>query len=245
MVRRWFLPGAPALAAAYALLTPATAPAQFVVIRPGWGGLGGFWQNPFSPVSPLNNPAGWGGVGAFGGYGYGNYLFASYFPSAYATNPFVTGDYGFPGLYNYGFGEYSGYAVNTPVPGWAVGPATGYGGAGYAGPRMRPMTADYPALPAVRGVQFVGPVEPARPAAPAVIDVTLPDPAAEVRVEGARTRQAGMHRRYLSPELAPGNDYVYAIRARWRDSLGAVQLQQQHVVVRAGARVSVAFPTGP
>jgi uncharacterized protein (TIGR03000 family) len=245
MVRRWFLRGAPALAAACALLTPATAPAQFVVIRPGWGGLGGSWGRPFSPVSPLYNPAGWGGFGAFGGYGYGNYLFPSYFPSAYTTNPFVTGAYAFPGLYNYGFGEYSGYAVNTPVPGWAVGPATGCGGVGYAGPRMRPTTADYTALPLVTGGQFVGPVAVARPAESAVIDVTLPDPAAEVWVEGARTRQGGTQRRYLSPELAPGSDYVYAIRARWRDAQGTVKLQQQNVVVRAGARVSVTFPSGP
>jgi uncharacterized protein (TIGR03000 family) len=246
MSRRWLLRTVLLFAAAPILLAPTRAAAQFVVGRPGWGGLGGYWGRPYSPVAPFYYPAGFGFAGAFGGgYGYSNYLFQSYFPTGYATNPFLTAGYRYPGLLNYGYGLYPDSAVNTPVPGWAVGPATGSGGSGFGGPRMRATTATSPTPPAITGGQFIGPVPARRTSEPAVVTVSLPDPDAEVWVEGARTRQTGTQRRYVSPPLTPGSDYVYAIRARWRDKRGAVQLHQQNVVVQAGARVRVAFPTGP
>jgi uncharacterized protein (TIGR03000 family) len=229
--------------AAAVLLTPTRASAQFVITRGGgWGALGGYWGNPYSPISPAYNPA---GFGAFGGYGYGNYLNPGYFPSTYGTNPFLGAAYGFPGLYNYGLGAYSGFATTTPVPGWPVGPATGYGGTGYAAPRMRQGSSGYSYTPAVATSQFVGAVSTAQASEPATIVMKLPDPDAEVWVEGSRTNQMGTIRHFVSPALTPGNDYVYAIRARWRDAQGAVQVQQQNVMVQAGAHVNVTFPTSP
>jgi uncharacterized protein (TIGR03000 family) len=260
MCRRWLLRGAMMFIAASVLLTPAPASAQ-VIIRPGgfgiggfggiggfsgfggfsglgYGGYGGYFRSPYSPISPAFNPAG------FGGYTYGNPLFPSYVPTTYGTNPFVTGGYGYPGLYGYGQGYNPSYETSIATPSWLVGPSPGYAGTG--APRMRQGSTVYPAMPAVGGGQLVGSLpSTALPTEPAVIDVKLPDPDAEVWVEGSRTTQTGIDRRYVSPALSPGSDYVYAIRARWRDERGAIQVQQQNVVVQAGARVNVVFPTAP
>lgn len=67
---------------------------------------------------------------------------------------------------------------------------------------------------------------------------------AEVWLEGAKTRQPGALRHFVTPPLTPSDDYSYEIRARWRDEGREVE-QTQKVVIRAGERVRVRFPLPP
>jgi uncharacterized protein (TIGR03000 family) len=240
MCRQSFLRVTIVILGASALLTPAPAEAQGFFFRPrggigivsgfgGLGGWGGYLGNPYSPVWPGYNPA---GFGAYGGYGYPNY--PGYGLGAYAS-PYL-GAYGNP--YNFGANWYPNVSQSITTAGWAVGPTAGTA----ASPRMRSTTPAYPYAAAVAGGTLIGSVSN-QPSEPAVIEVTLPDPGAQVWVQEARTKQTGTERRYVSPALTPGSDYVYSIRARWRDPQGQVQVQQQNVLVQAGSEVHVAFPT--
>ena len=47
------------------------------------------------------------------------------------------------------------------------------------------------------------------------VEVRLPADA-ELWFEGQKTAQTGTDRSFHSPELQPGQDYVYNVRARWR-----------------------------
>ncbi len=79
----------------------------------------------------------------------------------------------------------------------------------------------------------------------AVAYLTVKVPAdAEVWLEGARTKQSGPTRLFVSPPLRPGNQYAYAVRARWQEEGREVE-QTQEVAVQPGDRLTVTFPTGP
>jgi len=72
------------------------------------------------------------------------------------------------------------------------------------------------------------------------VQVRLPTEFATVWFGGSKTNQSGAVREFVSPALEPGGDYVYEIRARWRESGGIVD-QTRQVTVRAGQRVVVNF----
>jgi uncharacterized protein (TIGR03000 family) len=63
-------------------------------------------------------------------------------------------------------------------------------------------------------------------------------PYCEVEIEGAKTRQTGESRRYVSPPLAPGRDYVYTVKARWIER-GRIYTVARDVVVRGGEETVV------
>jgi uncharacterized protein (TIGR03000 family) len=209
--------------------SPTPAQAQAVFFRPGglWGGYGG-WGGPYSP--------GWGGYGPGGVGGYGGANYPGYF-GGYASPAYG----GYAGLYNYGGILYPNTFQNITTPGWSAGPMTGDVAA--AMPRMRTTVTPYPSTSVVVGNAFVGSLPAGQANERAVLDVTVPYPGAEVLVQGVRTTQTGTQRRYVSPPLAPGKDFVYSVRARWRQPNGEIQLQQQNVIVQAGSEVRVAFPT--
>jgi uncharacterized protein (TIGR03000 family) len=70
----------------------------------------------------------------------------------------------------------------------------------------------------------------------------VPVPAgADVWVDGSNTYSAGPVRELQSPPLAPGTNYKYQIRARWKED-GREVTQTQQVSVSAGAHVRVKFP---
>jgi uncharacterized protein (TIGR03000 family) len=75
--------------------------------------------------------------------------------------------------------------------------------------------------------------------APASIEVRVPA-GAEVWIDSAKTKQQGGKRAFLSPTLTAGKDYVYEIRAAWRED-GREQTETRRVTFRAGAQVSVDF----
>jgi uncharacterized protein (TIGR03000 family) len=212
-----------------AFLTPTPTNAQFVLFGPRSLGLGGGYGSyggyPYGP--------GWPG---FGGLGYGGPYYPGLYPDGYG------GGVGYPGLYNYGGSWYPNMFQNVTTPGWPVGPTSADSYAG--GPRMRSTTTPYPNTSVYPGGALVGTVATAQANEPAVVDVRVPTSSAEVWVQGVQTRQTGTERRYVSPPLVPGKDYVYTFRARWRDANGTTQLQQQNVLVQAGSEVRVAFPTG-
>jgi uncharacterized protein (TIGR03000 family) len=72
------------------------------------------------------------------------------------------------------------------------------------------------------------------------LEVTVPNPAAEVFVEGGRTRSVGKTRTFISPPLETGTRYTYEVKARWTEDGKEVE-QTRRVPVRAGDRVQVDF----
>jgi uncharacterized protein (TIGR03000 family) len=87
-------------------------------------------------------------------------------------------------------------------------------------------------------VDLTAPVEPV-----ARLAVAAPTPDAEVWLNGARTDQTGLSRRFKSPELIPGRKYSYEVRARWMED-GKPQETTRTVVVEAGSQLNVDLTPG-
>jgi len=73
-----------------------------------------------------------------------------------------------------------------------------------------------------------------------LVQVRLPDPNAEVWIEGAQTQQRGMWREFISPPLNPDTNYTYDVRARWTENGREVE-RTKTVPVRANNVVTVDF----
>lgn len=74
----------------------------------------------------------------------------------------------------------------------------------------------------------------------ATLDVRVPDPAAEVWIDGHKTKQTGTARQFVSPTLTPGRTYQYVIKAEWMVGGRKVE-QSQKLTVQAGQRMSIDF----
>jgi uncharacterized protein (TIGR03000 family) len=84
--------------------------------------------------------------------------------------------------------------------------------------------------------------QPALPPSGIVAHVTVRVPEhAELWFEGKRTMTTGPVRHFVSPPLAPGDDYVYTVRARWKEGDREVT-QTRFVAIHAGDWVNVSFP---
>jgi uncharacterized protein (TIGR03000 family) len=64
---------------------------------------------------------------------------------------------------------------------------------------------------------------------------------AEVWLDGARTRQTGEVRLYVSPPLTAGKEYSYQVRVTWKDG-DKEKSEDRELTIRAGARLSASFP---
>ncbi|HJZ56814.1 MAG TPA: TIGR03000 domain-containing protein [Gemmataceae bacterium] len=161
--------------------------------------------------------------------------------------------------------------VYGPLPGvfgasdlneqWRAHPSLGWGvgwvGVYSASPRPRPTTVNvwapndprgnpgkhakvYPGGIVVEGVP--GPsTPPAQPGGSLVLSVRVPQPAAEVFVDGMKMTQSGTDRLYESPPLEAGKEYQYELTARWVQ--GGVSVEQKKVVTgKPGEVVRVDFP---
>jgi len=73
----------------------------------------------------------------------------------------------------------------------------------------------------------------------ASIEVRVPADA-QIWIDGVKTKQHGAKRAFASPTLAAGKDYVYEIRAVWRED-GRETTETRKITFRAGAQVSVDF----
>jgi uncharacterized protein (TIGR03000 family) len=72
------------------------------------------------------------------------------------------------------------------------------------------------------------------------LEVKVPNPAAEVFVEGGKTRSVGLDRTFVSPKMEAGTRYTYEVMARWTQDGKEVE-QTRRVPVRAGEKVVVDF----
>jgi uncharacterized protein (TIGR03000 family) len=73
-----------------------------------------------------------------------------------------------------------------------------------------------------------------------VIEVQVPADA-ELWFDDEKTNQTGPVRTFSTPPLPGGNEYHYAVRARWAENGRAVE-QVQMVTVHGGQRVRASFP---
>jgi uncharacterized protein (TIGR03000 family) len=74
---------------------------------------------------------------------------------------------------------------------------------------------------------------------PAAIEVTVP-PGASISFNSARTVQAGVSRRFISPPLDTGTEYVYRLRVSWGEG-GRQQERTKEVTVHAGDQIHLDF----
>src|SRR5262245_21644119 len=127
------------------------------------------------------------GYGYWGGHwgGYGGHYWYPYTGWGYAQYPY-SGYYGSPY-----------YAYSYPYYGY---PRYGYWGyPGYSYMYTQP------------GVVYTAPITTTTTVTgtPATIEVRVPDASAEVWVDGRKTAQTGMTRRFTTPPLEPGSNYSY------------------------------------
>jgi uncharacterized protein (TIGR03000 family) len=74
----------------------------------------------------------------------------------------------------------------------------------------------------------------------ALVEVHAPAADAVISIEGRKAKQKGAILKFLSPPLAAGQNYIYTIRASWKDA-GKEREAERRVVVRAGSTVVVDF----
>jgi uncharacterized protein (TIGR03000 family) len=202
----------------------------------------GYWHHSGWPYGPRVAPP-WGYYGLAGG-------------------PFVTYPWGFPGYsaragssWSNGLSLY-GPPVPTygPIPGvfgandlnrlWRDVPSPGipFGWIGIyaASPRHRPLTVNV--WPRAESVPLAAPpiADPAKVGGCLILSVKVPQPAAEVFVDGVKTVQTGTDRVFESPPLEAGKAFRYQVTARWVER-GAVRESKRTVTGTPGEVVRVDF----
>jgi uncharacterized protein (TIGR03000 family) len=91
------------------------------------------------------------------------------------------------------------------------------------------------------GALATAPVALTAPPADNVIYVDIRVPAdAEVWVEGQRMSQKGAVRLFESPPVTPGIEYVYHMRAHWKEQGQDVD-EVREATVHAGSKVAIDF----
>jgi uncharacterized protein (TIGR03000 family) len=133
--------------------------------------------------------------------------------------------------------------------GWpSIGVPFGWFGFYAASPRPRPLTVGvHPhaeSVPIDSGIPIAPPAAgAATDASVLILSVKLPQPAAELLVDGAKTLQTGTDRVFESPPLEAGKQYKYELTARWIEG-GQPREVKRAVVGTAGEVVRVDFTTG-
>jgi len=244
-MRRHRLWGALALAAAALLLTPAVGSAQISFGRGGFG-VG----------SPYYGGTGWGGMGWGSGY-YGT----GYSPY-YGGSPMWNSGYGFPSNYGYNSPAYSGwYGSNSPgYSNWYGTPSYTWGNSpSSAWSNYNGAWGNYPATgstgyysgsgapsyyggsyPMAGGSGYAYGNRPRTEQNAALVNVRLPDPNAEVWIDGKKTQSKGTVREFESPPLDPGKNYTYEVKARWTEN-GKDREVTKTVPVRANGVATADF----
>jgi uncharacterized protein (TIGR03000 family) len=85
-----------------------------------------------------------------------------------------------------------------------------------------------------------GTVTPAPADVPAQIDLRVPADA-QIWFDGEKTAQAGTLRHFVSPPLTSGKEYLYEVRATWKEGEREVT-ESRHLSIRAGSHLSAFFP---
>jgi len=211
----------------------------------------GYWHHSGYPYGPRVAPA-------WGYYGLGGGPFVGY-PGGWWGYPAAAFDEWTNGLSLYGppvpvYGPIPGVFGNNDLvrrwQGWpSIGMPFGWVGLYAASPRPRPLSVGV--HPSVESVPIAPTVSAAAPAADSgaptagalVLSVKVPQPAAEVFVDGVKTTQTGTDRVFESPPLAAGKQFKYEVTARWVEG-GATREAKRAVVGTPGEVVRVDFTTG-
>lgn len=211
---------------------------------PGWPG-GGFWASGF-PYGPRVAPA-WGYPGLGGGPFVG---YAGSWPVWYSAR---AGSIWSNGLSLYGppvptYGPLPGVLGNDDLQRlWRAVPSPGipFGWFGIYSPSPRPRVASVDVWPRLEGVSRPtggAPVGTPTTGGCLVLSVKVPQPAAEVYVNGVRTHQTGTDRLFESPVLPADREYRYDVRVRWFEG-GVWREQTRSAVGRPGEVVRLDFTT--
>jgi uncharacterized protein (TIGR03000 family) len=190
------------------------------------------------------------------GYGYGSavapYSYVSPFTPFGYNPPIAPMTYG-----TFGYGAYSnpymmapGYYGGGGAPTYMVGGGTtifNTGGAGAGYDRMYPPVAQFglqqppvdPGLKVDPGYQTnLGP-QP-RVALTASVQIYVPSPSAELWFNGVKTTTQGLKREFVTPELTPGQNFTYDIRAKWTENGKEYDITRTFSV-QAGGQLSFNF----
>jgi uncharacterized protein (TIGR03000 family) len=168
------------------------------------------------------------------GYGYGRH-YPYYGYGGYSDGYYPYYNDGYYPYYNYG---YSPYSDDYPYYSYGYSPYSDYAGGGsaypgvttYASNRLATYQSNYPP-----------PMGADQESRIARVTVSVPRDA-KLWVNGTLLSLNGSIRQFDSPPLVPGNVYDYDIRVRWKE--GDRQLTEtQTIVVTAGSRVNVRFPS--
>ncbi len=229
-------------------------------VAPGWG-YPGLYGGPFVGYAGAPFRSGFTtydqlspNVGVYTGFGYPG--FGSGYPG-----------FGYPGYFGYsgrvgnqwsnGLSLYGPpVPVYGPIPGvfgnndlvrnYRAHPGiAGYGWVGIyaASPRPRPLTVSV--HPTVERFH-TAPAEavPAAPGGCLILSVKVPQPAAEVFVDGKKTAQTGTDRIFESPPLEAGKAFKYTVTARWVER-GQLVESSREVSGTPGEVVRVDFGVSP
>jgi uncharacterized protein (TIGR03000 family) len=177
-----------------------------------------YWNYPGlapGPYTTFNYPFyGWPGFrGAHGGFwSNGLSLYGPPVP-VYGPIPGVLGNYDLVNQWKH-----------RPTLGW------GLGWFGYYSPSPRPRPVTVNIWPVVEPVLSPAPLAAAEPVPEGcvIISVKLPQPAAEVFVDGVKTAQTGTDRIFESPPAEAGKHIQYEMTARWIER--GVTLEETRVV---------------
>jgi uncharacterized protein (TIGR03000 family) len=144
--------------------------------------------------------------------------------AGYSNGYYGRSYYGYPYRgYNYGYGYPSYYG--------------GYGGVVYVAPVVPVYVPPPPVDPAPAAPVAPAAVMPApTPQDPNVAQITLTVPAdCQVWIQGVKTTQAGVTRRFVSPQLEPGKAYHYEFRFTFVED-GKETTRNEKIEVHAGDR---------
>lgn len=186
------------------------------------------WGYPFLGGGPfVGYPWGWPGYSARAGQNWSNGL-SLYGPPVPVYGPV-------PGI----FGNGDLVRQWHDVPSMGIG--YGWFGVYAASPRPRPLTVSV--WPTIESVQPAADQPVANPLAPGgvmIVSVKVPQPNAEIIVDGVKTSQTGTDRLFESPQLEMGKQFRYEITARWMEG-GVVREKKMAAVGTAGEVVRVDF----
>ena len=213
-------------------LFPAVASAQ-VAVGVGVGAAPG-WSYPGLPGGPyVTYPyaypyAGWPGFhGAHGSF-WTNGL-SLYGPPVPVYGPI-------PGVF--GANDLNRQWRERPTLGWGVGWVGVYGAKVHS---HRPATVNvWPRVESVSAAPAVVSAPAAQPGGSLIVSVKVPQPAAEVFVDGQKTMLTGTDRTFESPSVEAGKDIRYELTARWVER-GATVERKKVVTGKPGEVVRVDF----
>lgn len=205
-------------AIALALMVPNAASAQ------RHGGSGGGSHPSGGSTSHGGGGGTWHGGGGNwdGGHNHNNY----WYPGLAFGLGYAAGSWGWGSpYYGYGYGYYPGYSYSYDYPNYSYDyPSYGY----YDN---YPRTSSY--YEPMNGGYSMSPNR-------ARLEIMVPDPNAELLIQGQRMTVAGNQRVFVSPDLEPGRTYTYTLTLR-HNMGGQMQDDTRQIDVQAGSNLRVDF----